>query len=126
MSLPPKVVVVLRWLGVVPAAFAAQFLLFGLGMLLWSVRTAGPTALDLLGLEAFSGAAFVYGGTCVAPSHRKPVAILLLATFVIVSITQTDWGLLGLAAALAGAGVGAFFGAGLEGAKFPASDATVE
>src|SRR4051812_8352769 len=106
-------VIVLRWIVLLPAAFIAGYLGYFLMALAWNI------SLSMQGIDLKSfmvqvchvaasglamGAAFVYGGAYVAPSHKTRPAIVLavlpglflgsLLTLVIMAEPQQDyWGL---------------------------------
>jgi len=80
--------VILRWIAFLPAAFLAGWLVWV--VVAWGNRlTMGMTGVDSSGFiarafiefisHAALGAAFVYFGARVAPSHKKPVAYGLTA-----------------------------------------------
>jgi hypothetical protein len=116
-------IVVARWIAFLPAAFLGGWLAWVL--VAWGNRiTMSMTGVDSSGLlarvfiefisHAALGAAFVYSGAKVAPTHRKPVAYGLTAVGLLMAgallltaaLSATYWAIwagLSLAVGLVGA-----------------------
>lgn len=112
--------IVLRWLAFLPGAVAASIVvnvaLSVINRLLMSLNGQNPDGiinklwLDIV-VNALVGAAFVYVGSKIAPSHRKPVsyalafvAVLFAGASSFLAINQHNWwGLVGCVVTAAGA-----------------------
>jgi hypothetical protein len=93
MDADSKSVIALRWLSFVPGAFLVASIAFSvvyfsititMGPIL-SIAFADGFLIDLLSYGV-GGAAFVYAGARIAPSHRNAVALILAAITILFSI----------------------------------------
>lgn len=117
-----KGVITLRWLGFIPGAFAAAWLawfltFFGNKISMWMMGINPDDFIGKLFIEVMSngamGAAFVYGGSRIAPANRKVVAYVLAVMAVLIAgflsfpaiVQQNWWAVVGVIAMAGGAGL---------------------
>ena len=109
--MPSSIVLTVRWLGILPGAAAAAFMVALIARLVAFDPNGGGAIGTYLVQGAGSGAAFVYGGSVIAPKWQGFVGISLATIVVlgavaagyIASIDHRWADLLGYAATAAGA-----------------------
>lgn len=86
----------LRWLGVIPAAFAGAFV--G-GLIVLGVHSIGPHRGGIafvgvhLGVSVMGGLVGVFAGHGMAPSHKNHVVITLASLILLASVAFAPWAL---------------------------------